>query len=124
MKLAGSPFRFPVEAGHILQFARAIGDPNPVYTDADHARAEFIRVQCELARAADPERREELTARQGHLLVVRAGAWAADWPVRLLFPVYVRGFVDPAALAAQRRPFLSKARPCGLLTPPVTITIT
>jgi acyl dehydratase len=32
-------FRFPVEAGHILQFARAIGDPNPVYTDAAHARS-------------------------------------------------------------------------------------
>lgn len=31
--------RFPVEAGHILTFARAIGDPNPVYFDADHARA-------------------------------------------------------------------------------------
>jgi len=31
-------FRFPVEAGHILQFARAIGDPNPVYRDAAHAR--------------------------------------------------------------------------------------
>ena len=31
--------RFPVEAGHIMQFARAIGDPNPVYYDADHAAA-------------------------------------------------------------------------------------
>jgi hypothetical protein len=29
--------RFPVEAGHILMFARAIGDPNPVYADAGHA---------------------------------------------------------------------------------------
>lgn len=28
---------FPVEAGHILMFARAIGDVNPVYADADHA---------------------------------------------------------------------------------------
>lgn len=26
------PIRFPVEAGHIMMFARAIGDPNPVYT--------------------------------------------------------------------------------------------
>jgi acyl dehydratase len=25
--------RFPVEAGHIMVFARAIGDPNPVYAD-------------------------------------------------------------------------------------------
>ena len=29
--------RFPVEAGHILLFARAIGDPNPIYADADYA---------------------------------------------------------------------------------------
>jgi hypothetical protein len=29
--------RFPVEAGHILMFARAIGDPNPVYADAEYA---------------------------------------------------------------------------------------
>jgi acyl dehydratase len=28
---------FPVEAGHILMFARAIGDPNPVYADASFA---------------------------------------------------------------------------------------
>jgi len=30
---------FPVEAGHVLMFARSIGDPNPVYSDADHAAA-------------------------------------------------------------------------------------
>jgi len=28
---------FPVEAGHIMMFARAIGDPNPVYYDEAHA---------------------------------------------------------------------------------------
>jgi acyl dehydratase len=28
---------FPVEAGHIMMFARAIGDPNPVYTDEEYA---------------------------------------------------------------------------------------
>jgi hypothetical protein len=27
-------FRFPVEGGHILMFARAIGDPNPRYDAA------------------------------------------------------------------------------------------
>src|SRR5262245_21940461 len=27
--------RFPVEAGHILMFARAIGDPNPAYAGED-----------------------------------------------------------------------------------------
>ncbi|MGE0383339.1 MAG: MaoC/PaaZ C-terminal domain-containing protein [Gammaproteobacteria bacterium] len=31
--------RFPVECGHILQFARAIGDPNPIYVDPDYAAA-------------------------------------------------------------------------------------
>ena len=32
-------FRFPVEAGQILQFARAIGDSNSVYADADSLAA-------------------------------------------------------------------------------------
>jgi acyl dehydratase len=31
--------RFPVEAGQIMLFARAIGDPNPIYSDEEHARA-------------------------------------------------------------------------------------
>lgn len=26
--------RFPIEAGHIMVFARAVGDPNPIYHDA------------------------------------------------------------------------------------------
>ena len=29
--------RFPVEASHIMMFARSVGDPNPVYFDADAA---------------------------------------------------------------------------------------
>ena len=28
---------FPVEASHILMFARAINDPNPIYSDAEFA---------------------------------------------------------------------------------------
>jgi len=28
---------FPVEAGHIMMFARAVGDPNPVYADPEYA---------------------------------------------------------------------------------------
>ena len=31
--------KFPVEASHILMFARSIGDENVVYTDADAAKA-------------------------------------------------------------------------------------
>jgi acyl dehydratase len=33
---------FPVEAGHILMFARSIGDPNPIYRDAAHAAASEV----------------------------------------------------------------------------------
>jgi acyl dehydratase len=29
--------RFPIDESHVLQFARAVGDPNPVYCDASHA---------------------------------------------------------------------------------------
>ena len=31
--------QFPVEAGHIMMFARALGDDNPIYRDADYAEA-------------------------------------------------------------------------------------
>jgi acyl dehydratase len=34
--------RFPVEATHILMFARAIGDPNPAYSDPASAEAEAV----------------------------------------------------------------------------------
>lgn len=30
--------RFPVEASHILMFARAVGDPNPIYEDEAYAK--------------------------------------------------------------------------------------
>ncbi len=30
--------KFPVEASHILMFARSIGDENPIYSDEDYAR--------------------------------------------------------------------------------------
>jgi hypothetical protein len=29
--------RFPVEASHIMMFARSVADPNPIYADADYA---------------------------------------------------------------------------------------
>ena len=29
--------RFPVEAGHIMLFARSVGDSNQIYYDADYA---------------------------------------------------------------------------------------
>ena len=33
-----SKFEFPVEASHILMFARSVGDPNPIYADAEKAK--------------------------------------------------------------------------------------
>jgi hypothetical protein len=30
--------KFPIEAGHIMLFARAIGDKNPIYYDEDYAK--------------------------------------------------------------------------------------
>ncbi len=30
--------KFPIEAGHIVLFARAVGDDNPIYHDADYAK--------------------------------------------------------------------------------------
>ena len=30
--------RMPVEAGHIMMFARSIGDENPVYSDEEYAK--------------------------------------------------------------------------------------
>lgn len=35
--------RFPVEEGHIQLFARAIGDPNPIYFDNGHAQASALQ---------------------------------------------------------------------------------
>ena len=29
--------RFPIEASHVMMFARSIGDPNPIYYDGAHA---------------------------------------------------------------------------------------
>ena len=34
--------RFPIEAGHVMMFARAIGDFNPVYHDVEKARASEV----------------------------------------------------------------------------------
>ncbi len=30
--------KFPIEASHILMFARAVGDANPIYADAEYAK--------------------------------------------------------------------------------------
>ncbi len=33
---------FPVEAGHIMMFARSVGDPNPVYYDEEAAKSSEV----------------------------------------------------------------------------------
>jgi len=35
--------KFPIEASHILMFARAINDPNPIYSDQDYAQKCEVR---------------------------------------------------------------------------------
>jgi hypothetical protein len=37
--------RFPIEGGHIMMFARSVGDPNPVYYSGDDALAPPTFVQ-------------------------------------------------------------------------------
>ena len=53
--------RFPVEASHILMFARAIGDPNPAYRDPDSPEAKagltgaLVRKFVEAGSALTPQ---------------------------------------------------------------------
>jgi hypothetical protein len=39
--------RFPVEAGHIMMFARSIGDPNPAYERGEHAPPTFVQASAQ-----------------------------------------------------------------------------
>lgn len=43
--LTGTPYTFQVDARHIRQFAQAIGDANPLYTDESYAK-ETIHGTC------------------------------------------------------------------------------
>jgi hypothetical protein len=38
--------RFPIELGHVLCFARSVGDPNPIYADPERAVAPPTFVQA------------------------------------------------------------------------------
>ena len=69
-------------------------------TDAEYARAEYIRVQCELARGPEPERRSELEARQLDILFTYSADWAADRPLALIGSAYRRGFLTSVAVPA------------------------
>jgi N-terminal half of MaoC dehydratase len=35
--MEGDGYKFPIEASHILMFARAVGDPNRIYSDPEYA---------------------------------------------------------------------------------------
>src|SRR4051812_49276538 len=91
-----------------VAFLRAIAEhpdddlPRLVYADwldehGDPARAEFIRVQCELARlpAGDP-RREDLLVHERELLKAHGHGWSAEWDgLRgVAWEGFERGFVD------------------------------
>jgi acyl dehydratase len=60
-----SAARFPVEAGHVLTFARSIGDDNPVYRDPEHAAA------SEVGGLIAPPTFTSASAQ-----------WDPDWPLR------------------------------------------
>src|SRR4051812_36025319 len=71
------------------------------------ARGEFIRVQCELARAepADPRRRE-LRLRQLHLLAEHERDWLGDWADLLVRWEFRRGFLHDAVFTPA--PFIER----------------
>jgi uncharacterized protein (TIGR02996 family) len=70
-------------------------------SDADRARAEFIRVQCARERETRRARRARLLAREGALLEEYQDEWATAYPVRVPRSVYTRGFVPFTISAAQ-----------------------
>src|SRR5438270_7169384 len=72
-----------------------------VYADwlaehGDEARAEFIRVQCQLARLDEEDsRRDELSQREQDLLDAHRDRWLAELPAVLVNeyqPTFSRGF--------------------------------
>src|SRR3954468_2940925 len=67
-------------------------------TDADRARAEFVRVQCELARDPDATRRFVLAVRERDLRLAHGRAWAGRWHAEFARLGYWRGFLDPISL--------------------------
>ena len=105
--------------------------PRLVYADwleenGEAARAEFIRIQCELERCTpDDDRRATLQKREAALLKKHRVAWTAeaaeanlatDWRFR-------RGFLHAASVAAQR--FHAVAEPLFRVAPTVrAVTLT
>src|SRR5687768_11840778 len=88
-------------------------------SEADRARAEFIRVQCELAREPEPARLPALLARERELLVLYGEEWERPLPYRandsIALTGFHRGFLDPVTLTsatfAAHAPHLSERMP-------------
>lgn len=66
----------------------------------DPARAEFIRVQIELARTDDPARRRMLFRVMDELEFAHEGAWLGPWRLRLLDWIFERGFLSSVRMTA------------------------
>src|SRR3954451_2032774 len=79
-------------------------------------RAEFLRVQVELAALGEGDgRRASLEPRERELLARHEGDWAAGLPGLVDFWVFRRGFVEEVGLSA--REFLARARDLFRLAP-------
>src|SRR6266545_1555955 len=65
-------------------------------SESDRARAEFIRVQCELARGvADNQRRTILNKRERETVAPYSGVWVKQFPAPLGGLRFERGFIAP-----------------------------
>jgi uncharacterized protein (TIGR02996 family) len=86
--------------------------PRLIYADwleerGESARAEFIRVQCELARLDVAENRyPELHVRQLDLLAQHEQEWLEEWSDRLVRWEFQRGFLH--AVTITPAPFLDR----------------
>ena len=63
-------------------------------------RAEFIRVQCEVAKAADS--RPDLVAREKELLTEHGHLWAEEFGGQIDHFVYRRGFIEQCEMSVER----------------------
>jgi uncharacterized protein (TIGR02996 family) len=101
--------------------------PRLIYADwlDDHgqpSRAEFIRVQCELARLTEGgPRREDLRARERELLEAHGSDWRAPLPEWAFDAEFDRGFV--ASVAVRAAVFLREASSLWRVAPITSLTV-
>jgi uncharacterized protein (TIGR02996 family) len=100
--------------------------PRLVYSDwleenGDPKRAEFIRVQCELARLTEPgERSQQLRWREQALLQRYGPAWASPFRKRVQGWEFRRGFVEKVTTTVPM--FVTRARNLSCLAPVRAVT--